>query len=119
MSSSPPQPPNLLNLYNLGCHYMESCDYAKALSHFSTAASYGHPLSCHNLAVMQSQGLGCAINNEEAIKNFKTAAERRFPESQYSLAILLKNHHHDIETAKELLESAASQGHVAAAYSLG
>jgi len=78
--SDTPSPPNLLNLYNLGCHHMDSCDYSKALAHFTTAASYNHPLSCHNLAVMKERGLGCRADYEDAIKYYGIAAERRFPE---------------------------------------
>ncbi|GMH69949.1 hypothetical protein TrST_g14135 [Triparma strigata] len=112
---------NLLHIYNTACEYLEKGEVKSAFQLFSQAAAHSHPLSCHNLGIMYERGHPGIVEKDmvQAMKMYSIAAERRFPESQYALACLLKNVMCEMDSAVELFIMAADQGHASAAFNLG
>ncbi|GMH71964.1 hypothetical protein TL16_g05796 [Triparma laevis f. inornata] len=111
----------MLHIYNTACSYLEKGEVKSAFTLFSQAAAHSHPLSCHNLGIMYERGYAGVVEKDmiQAMKMYSVAAERRFPESQYALACLLKNVMGEMDSAMELFIMAADQGHVSAAFNLG
>jgi TPR repeat protein len=108
-----------LKLYNAGCELRDEGDYKEAAGVFKKLAKQNHPLACHNLGILYEQGLGVQRDMVEAMKCYSTAAEKNIPESQYSLACLLRDVMGDFDEATALFEMAAAQGHAGANFNLG
>lgn len=77
-----------------------------------TAAAHSHPLSCHNLGIMYERGHPGIVEKDmvQAMKMYSIAAERRFPESQYALACLLKNVMCEMDSAVEVRSGVVGGG---------
>ena len=65
----------------------EAGDYTPAKAHWSSLAEAGNPEAQFNVGLMYHSGLGGRINEYEAVRWYKKAAQNGYPKAQEFLAI--------------------------------
>lgn len=65
----------------------EAGDYTTAMAQWNSLAEAGNPEAQFNLGLMYHSGLGGRINEHEAVRWYKKAAQNGYPKAQEFLAI--------------------------------
>ena len=100
----------------------ENKDLANSLPFVLQEAKAGNQEMLYALGTMYENGLGVEQNENEAVNNYKSAADKGSSKAQFKLGTFLITGTHiqqNIEKGIEFLKQSAKSGEAAAQYNLG